>query len=133
MRPAARLAAAFVAVLGAGCAASLAGPAHAESLSVPLDQVQRVQLRGSAADVVIGNPEIADVAMIDPHTLVITGKGPGTTSLLVLDGAHRVLFDGPVSVSSRAGHVAMVRGAEGGPAEERVFTCYGVCTPSRGR
>ena len=110
-----------------------AAPAAAQGLSVALDQAERVSLRGSAADVVIGNPEIADVTMIDSRTLVITGKGQGTTSLLVFDRARRVLFDGPVSVSARAGHVAMVRGSDVGAAEEKVFTCYGVCTPTRSK
>jgi len=125
MRTPAPLVSGFVAVaaLFAAC-----GPAAAEGLTVSLDQVERVHLRGSAADVVIGNPGIADVALIDARTLVITGKGPGTTSLVVFDRARRVLFDGPVSVRARAGHVGMVRGNDGGAAEDKVYTCAGVCT-----
>jgi Flp pilus assembly secretin CpaC len=121
----------FILALVAFGAAAVA--AQAEGVSVAADQVERIHLRGSAADVVIGNPDVADVAMIDSRTLVITGKAPGTTSLVVFDSARRVLFDGPVSVGVRAGHVAMVRGAEGGAAEEKLFTCYGVCTARAAR
>lgn len=110
-----------------------AAPAAAESLRVATDQVERLHLRGSAADVVIGNPAIAEVALIDPKTLAVTGKAPGVTTLVVFDRARRVLFEGPVSVSVGAGLVAMVRGAEGGAAEERVFTCNGACAPRTGR
>jgi Flp pilus assembly secretin CpaC len=120
----------FILALVAFGAAAVA--AQAEGISVVADQVERVHLRGSAADVVIGNPEVADVSMIDSRTLVITGKAPGTTSLIVFDSARRVLFDGPVSVGVRAGHVAVVRGSEAG-AEEKLFTCYGVCTARAGR
>lgn len=119
-------------ILALAAFGAVAAAAQAESVSVAADQVQRITLRGSAADVVIGNPEVADVAMIDSRTLVVTGKAPGTTSLVVFDNARRVLFDGPVSVSVRAGHVAMVRGTEGG-AEEKLFTCYGVCTARAAR
>ena len=122
----------FILALVAFGAAAVA--AQAEGVSVAADQVERIHLRGSAADVVIGNPEVADVVMIDSRTLAITGKAPGTTSLLVFDGSRRVLFDGPVSVSVRAGHVAVVRGGgEGAAAEEKLFTCYGVCSPRAAR
>lgn len=123
--------AAFAAALAAALTA--AAPAAAQSVSVALDHVERVHLRGAAADVVIGNPAVADVSLIDPRTLVVTGKGPGTTSLVVFDRARRVIFEGPISVGVRGGQVAMVRGTEGGAAEEKLFTCAGVCTPQRAR
>jgi Flp pilus assembly secretin CpaC len=107
-------------------------PAAAEQLSVAADQVQRIHLRGSAADVVIGNPQIADVAFIDPRTLAVTGKGAGRTSLVVFDRARRVLWEGPIDVSPREGHVSMIRGRDGA-AEERIYSCYGACTPRTGQ
>ena len=119
-------------ILALAAFGAVAAAAQAQSISVSADQVERVHLRGSAADVVIGNPEIADVAMIDSRTLIITGKAPGTTSLVVFDRARHVLFEGPVSVGVRAGHVAVVRGSEGG-AEEKLFTCFGVCTARAAR
>jgi Flp pilus assembly secretin CpaC len=112
---------------------ALAAPAAAQSVRVSADQVERVHLRGSATDVVIGNPAVADVSLIDPRTLAITGKAPGVTSLVVFDRSRRVLFDGPISVGVEAGRVSMVRGAEGGAAEERAYSCNGVCTPKAGR
>ena len=121
----------FILALAAFAAAAAA--AQAEGVSVAADQVERVSLRGAASDVVIGNPAVADVAMIDSRTLVITGKAPGTTSLVVFDANRRVLFDGPVSVSVRAGHVALVRGGGEAGSAEQVFTCYGVCTPRAAR
>ena len=118
----------FAAALGFACASAATLPARAQGVVVATDQAERLHLRGAAADVVIANPEVAEVALIDPRTLVITGKAPGRTTLVVFDRARRVLFDGPVSVGVRAGYVTMVRGGGEGAAEERVYTCSGVCT-----
>lgn len=119
---------ALVRIAALTIALAMAAPVAAESVRVSTDQVERVHLRGSATDIVIGNPAVADVSLIDARTLAITGKSPGTTSLVVFDRGRRVLFEGPVSVSVAAGQVSMVRGVEAGPSEERVFTCNGVCT-----
>ena len=51
------------------------GTAQSGSLNVGIDQAQRVQLRGPAGSVIVGNPAIADVTVVDSNTLYITGKG----------------------------------------------------------
>ena len=113
---------------------SFAAPVMAEGVFVAAHQAKRITLSGSAADVVVGNPEVADVALIGPRTVVVIGKAPGTTSLLVFDKAQRVIFEGPVSVGAAGGQVSMVRGTEGGdPAREQVFTCVGTCSVRPGR
>ena len=54
-----------------------AAPALAQSrpLSVEIDHTARLNLRGAAASVVVGNPQIADVTVVDEHTLFISGRG----------------------------------------------------------
>ena len=63
--------------------------AAAEDLSVAKDQSKVVKLTSLAATVVVGNPEIADVAMQDGTTAFVTGKGFGTTNVIAMDAEGR--------------------------------------------
>jgi len=92
--------------------ASVAAPAAAGGLAVPLDGAVRLNLKGSAADVVVGNPAVADVAIVDSRTVVVLGRAHGTTNLLVFDGARRLLWDGSVTVTAPAGRITVHRGGE---------------------
>lgn len=122
------------AVLGLAALLATAAPVLAQGVSVAAHQAKRITLAGSAADVVVGDPAIADVALVGPRTVVVIGKAPGTTSLLIFDRSQRVIFDGPVSVGAPGGQVSMVRGAESGvPALQQVFTCTGTCSVRTGR
>ena len=88
-----------------------AQPATAQSLPIRIDQAARVSLSGTARDVIIGNPAVADVTVIDGRNLIVTGKGYGITNLLVLDGRGRTILDRQIVVSaSDDGRVTMYRG-----------------------
>lgn len=90
-------------------------PAQAQSgqMQIPRDGVQRISLRGTAASVVVGNPKIADVTVIDTNTLVITGKGSGVTEVIVLDTIGRPLFQNRIVVAAeQSGSVRLWRGAQ---------------------
>jgi Flp pilus assembly secretin CpaC len=81
-------------------AALAAGAAQAgQSVSVEKNHMVRVALRGSAGSVIVGNPDIADVNVVDSHTIYIIGKGLGSSAITVTDGAGRSLFDGEVVVT----------------------------------
>jgi len=97
-------------------AAICAGPAAAEPtpLVVRMDQATRVMLSRPARDVVIANPLIADVTVLDSRSLVVMGKAVGTTSLLVVDPAGRTVTDRQVIVSaSDEGRMSFYRGSGG--------------------
>ena len=49
--------------------------AAAAGITVGLHEVVRVSLRGVPANIVIADPQVADVNVTDPHNLVIVGKG----------------------------------------------------------
>lgn len=104
-----------LAVTATLAAALTVGPAVA-AVRVPLNQVLRVNVRGAAADVVIGNADIADVSIVDNRTLFIIGKRAGTTNLVVLDAAGRTLFSDTVTVGAGRGGdgstVTLVRGGQ---------------------
>ena len=67
-------------------------PAAAEILTVRLDQSARVRLSAPARDVVVGNPGVADVSMLDSRNIVVLGKSYGVTNLLVVDRAGRTIL-----------------------------------------
>lgn len=106
MRRILTLAAALVAL-------STAAPAMAESMPIRIDQAARIVLAGTARDVIIGNPAVADVTVLDGRTLVITGKGYGITNLMVVDGRGRTILDRQIVVSANDdGRVTMYRGGD---------------------
>ncbi|KQS55256.1 pilus assembly protein CpaC [Brevundimonas sp. Leaf363] len=108
--------------------AAIATPAFAQSgtLSVEIDHTQRVQLRGAAASVIVGNPQIADVQVVDANTLYIVGKGYGVTDIAVVDSIGRTLFQNQVVVTG--GATGAVRVWRGGQMTE--MACAASCAPS---
>lgn len=114
--------AALVLVLGTA-APSLA----AESFSVPMDQSAVLALPAGAQSVMIGNPAIADVNMVDTRTAVVLGRGFGVTNLLVIDGRGRTLMDRQIVVSSAdANRISVIRGGGQRP-EVSNYACASRC------
>jgi Flp pilus assembly secretin CpaC len=111
-------------------AALLAGPVVAKAqdgaLNVEIDRSARVQLRGAAASIIVANPQIADVSMVDANTLFIVGKGYGVTEVVAVDGVGRTLFQREIVVSG--GATGLVRVWRGAQATE--MTCGASCSPS---
>ena len=60
-----------------------------EPIVVMLDQARLLQLPDRAANVVIGNPLIADLSIQPGGLSVITGKGYGATNFIVIDKQGR--------------------------------------------
>jgi hypothetical protein len=105
-RPVWLLSLAFAAALAAGAAAA------ATDITVGIHQTVRVALPGTAANVVIADPTVADVAVTDSHSLIIIGKGYGVSGVMVTDHAGRVLMNSRVAVvGSDGGLVTVYRGA----------------------
>lgn len=82
-------------------ALSLAWPvtAHADTLTINIDQAQIMTLPDRVATIVIGNPLIADATLQNGGILVVTGKGFGETNLLALDRGGHVLLEKTIQVS----------------------------------
>ena len=106
----------------------VAGPAGAQSraMNVEIDRSARVALTGAAASVIVGNPEIADVTVVDASTLFITGKGYGVTEVVVVDAIGRTVFQNQVVVTGGgAGALRVWRGAQ-----VTEMACAATCAPS---
>lgn len=85
--------------LFAGLILSMATPLHAEGIDVVMNQAKIVKLSRAADTIVVGNPLIADAAVKDPQTIVITGKGFGVTNFVVLDVKGQPIVDEQIVVS----------------------------------
>ncbi|HZW16706.1 MAG TPA: pilus assembly protein N-terminal domain-containing protein [Brevundimonas sp.] len=118
-------------LLASAAAALLASPglavAQSGRVSVEIDQAQRVQLSGPAGSVIVGNPEIADVTVVDANTLYITGKGYGVTEVVAVDPIGRTVFQSQIVVTAGdgAGRVRVWRGAQ-----STEMACAASCSPS---
>ena len=86
-------------------------PAFAAQMNVPMNEMGVLPLEGSPATVVVGNPMIADVAVVEGNTLVVHGRIFGNTEVIVLDAAGQVLTSVSVSVTDTwRGGLALHRG-----------------------
>lgn len=84
----------------------------ARDIEVLIDQATMLRLERSAAEIVVGNPSIADVAVQDSKVLVLTGKSFGETNLIVLDAQGKVLINRRVVVEEPRGeYVTVYRGS----------------------
>ncbi len=100
--------------------------AQSRPLSIDIDQSSRVQLRAPAGSVIVGNPAIADVTVVDANTLFITGKGYGVTEIVAVDVLGRTVFQSQIVVT--AGDSGRVRVWRGAQATE--MACASTCSPS---
>lgn len=91
-----------LAVLAAatGIAALAAAPnrANANDIIARFDQSQIIKLPRPVAEIIIGNPMIADVAIQSNNLLVITGKSFGLTNIIALDAERNIILDQRVMV-----------------------------------
>lgn len=124
------LAAATLAALG------LTAAAHAASMAVPLDQSVRLILPPGTQNVVVGNPSIADITVLDSRTALLLGRSYGATNLLITDARGRVLMDRQVAVVGvETDRVAIYKGPAGqGVSRVENYACAGRCerTPMPG-
>jgi hypothetical protein len=106
--------------------AAVTGAAHAATFTVNVDQAQIMKLPDKVATIVIGNPLIADATLQTGGILVITGKGYGSTNLLALDRAGKVVMDTTVEVVGAPGANLVV--VYKGVARES-YSCTPECAP----
>jgi Flp pilus assembly secretin CpaC len=84
-------------------ATGIAAPAAADAgIQVEMNQAKIVKLARPADTIVVGNPAIADAAVQDASTIILTGKGFGVTNLVILDGDGNPIVDEQVTVVRQA-------------------------------
>ncbi len=82
--------------LGVFASSALAAPA----IDILVDEAKLVELNRPIAQVIIGNPAIADVAVQSKKVLVFTGKSAGQTNIILLDENNRQILNRKVQVNT---------------------------------
>lgn len=100
--------------------------AHAKDLMVRYDQSQLIRLPRPAAEVIIGNPSIADVTIQGGNLLVVTGKTFGITNIIALDNKRNVIQDQRVVVERDDQRMVVLYK---GPKRE-TYSCTPTCSPT---
>lgn len=125
-----------LAVASAFATVAIAQSQAAYSLSVPIDQSARIVLPAGTQNVMIGNPSVADVNVLDAGSAILLGRSYGVTNLLITDGRGRVLMNRQVVVSAPdLNRVTLYRGPGGQPtARVENYACAPRCerTPMPG-
>ena len=101
-------------------------PAKAQDLVVKYDQSQLLRLPRPVAEIIIGNPTIADVTVQANNLLVVTGKTFGITNVISLDAERNVIQDQRVVVIRE--DVKVVNVQKGIKRES--YNCTPNCNPS---
>lgn len=116
-----------LALLGAlytcGAVATAAG---AETINVVMNQAKIVKLPKPADTIVIGNSDIADATVQDSQTLVLTGRGFGTTNMVVFDTNGAVVLDAQLAVSRQTDNSVRVYR----PGQIQTLSCSPYCEAS---
>src|SRR5215471_19511507 len=113
---------AFVLALVLASALAMPRGGAAETVTVVLDQAQLMKLPDKVGTIIIGNPLIADVALQAGGTMVITGKGYGSTNLIVLDRGGATVMTKTIQVVGPRDAVVMYRGID-----RESYSCAPTC------
>ena len=86
--------------------------AVAKPITVFIDEAKIVELSRPIAQVIIGNPAIADVTIQSKNVLVFTGKSAGHTNIILLDDDNQEILNKKVHVttSPESGLIMVYRG-----------------------
>jgi hypothetical protein len=102
------------------------GGLAAQELIVKYDQSQLLRLPRPVAEIIIGNPSIADVTVQSGNLLVITGKTFGITNVIALDADRNVIQDQRVMVMREEARVVNLQ--KGSKRES--YNCTPNCNPT---
>jgi Flp pilus assembly secretin CpaC len=100
--------------------------AKADDLVVNYDQSQLLKLSRPAAEIIIGNPAIADVTVQSGSQLVVTGKTFGITNMIILDAQRNIIQEQRILVKRDEAKVLNLnRGTQ-----RQSYNCTPQCNPS---
>jgi hypothetical protein len=89
------------------------GRPEARVFPLVVDFAGILHIEGGMSAIAVGNLDIADASLANYRTVIVTGRMAGTTNLIALDDAGRVLADIMVRVSSqKPGFVTVRRGTK---------------------
>lgn len=120
-----RLAAAGLGLLALAAHAK-ANDGTIDTIAVNLDQAKLLKLPAGAETIIVGNPAVADVTVHRNGVLVVTGRMPGRTNFIALDGSGTIISESILQVSGQgAGLLVVQRGIE-----QTTYSCAPKCLPT---
>lgn len=112
-----------VALAGVLSLLAAAATAAGQRTVIEKNHVIRVSLSAPAGSVIVGNPDIADVNIVDSRTIYILGKGFGSSAVTVTGRDGKALFDGEVVVTSaQKGGITVYKGLK-----PSLMVCSNIC------
>ena len=103
-----------------------ADSARADGLDINWREAHVVKLAKPATSVIVGDPTVADVTLDDPTTVVVFGKSPGETNLVVLSASQELLLDWPLVVNPVSDrHVTVLDASADVAPKEVLYSCGG--------
>ncbi len=100
-----------------------AGPASAEQIWLTMDQVTPYRLGAGAGEVVVGNPAIADVTVLDRERIMLFGKAPGLTNIFIFDENGEPMQDLVIRVRTTGTEMLTVQRG----ADRITYNCTSIC------
>ncbi|OAP36457.1 pilus assembly protein PilQ [Sinorhizobium glycinis] len=92
---------------------------------VIVDFARPLMLARPASTLIIGNPAIAQATLSDDKTVILTGKTPGSTNLIVMDAAGAEVANIILDVVAAGGRLITVHGGTG----RSTYSCTEHCDP----
>ena len=112
--------------ISAGAALLVACAAQAGHITVEAGKAKAIKLNTNAESVIIGNPNIADVAVHDDKLLFVTGKSFGTTNLMIFDSKGNTIHSSDVVVTANTATWVSVKRA----GANFTYDCAPACRPT---
>jgi len=100
--------------------------AAAEAVVVTIDRAKVLRISRPADTIIIGNPSIADAAIQDPQTLVLTGRSFGVTNIVILDADGEPIVDETIVVQGHETNTVRIYRR----AVRETLACSPVCEPT---
>ena len=100
--------------------------ANAEAVIVTIDRAKVLRISRPADTIIIGNPSIADAAIQDPQTLVLTGRSFGVTNIVILDADGEPIVDETIVVQGHETNTVRIYRR----AVRETLACSPVCEPT---
>jgi pilus assembly protein CpaC len=101
------------------------GESRVGSVRVVQGKSQTLQVSQGFVDLVVGDPEVADVMPLTDRTMYVLGKRLGITNVSVYDGGKRLVGVIDVEVGTNAPRIAADLAADGDAAGTRVTSANG--------
>lgn len=95
-------------------------------MQVRLDEARVFRLGSPAQAIIVGNPSIADAVVHDSSTLIVTGRGFGTTNIIAIDRRGQLIFDRQVQVAQPRSAIVTVQRAD----SLETYVCAPECRPT---